>query len=67
MTPSTDTQVSAPALGLVSDRPPVGRFFIAFCALVALALGLAALSDAGAVTDVDQSQTEAVAQDDSGR
>jgi hypothetical protein len=67
MTPSTDTPFSAPALGLVSDRPPVGRFVVAFCALVALALGLAALSDAGAATDEEKPQTEAVAQDESGR
>ena len=43
MTPSTDNQTAAPALGLVSDPPPVGRFFVAFCALLALALGLAVL------------------------
>jgi hypothetical protein len=67
MTPSTDTQVAAPALGLAGDRPPLGRFFVAFCALLALALGLAVLSDAGAATDADKSQVEAVAQDESGR
>lgn len=58
MTRSTETQVAAPALGLASDRPPVGRFFIAFCALLALALGLAVLSDAGAATDVNSSAVE---------
>ena len=54
MTRPSDTQVAAPALGLASDRPPVGRFFMAFGALLALALGLALLSEAGAATDVDQ-------------
>jgi hypothetical protein len=54
MTTSTDTPINAPTLGLASDRPPLGRFFMAFCALVALALGLAVLSEAGAATDVDQ-------------
>ena len=58
MTRSTETQVAAPALGPASDRPPVGRFFIAFCALLALALGLAVLSDAGAATDVNSSAVE---------
>jgi hypothetical protein len=54
MTRSSDIQVAAPALGLASDRPPVGRFFMAFGALLALALGLAVLSEAGAATDGDQ-------------
>jgi hypothetical protein len=54
MTRSSDTQVAAPALGPASDRPPVGRFFMAFCALLALALGLAVLSEAGAATDAHQ-------------
>ncbi len=53
MTRSTETQVAASALGLPSDRPPVGRFFMLFCALLALALGLAVLSEAGAATDVN--------------
>jgi hypothetical protein len=39
----------------VSDRPPVGRFFMLFCALLALALGLAVLSEAGAATEVNPS------------
>jgi hypothetical protein len=51
MTRSSDIHVAAPALGLASDRPPV---FMAFGALLALALGLAVLSEAGAATDGDQ-------------
>lgn len=62
MTPSTDNQTAAPALGLASDPPPVGRFFVAFCALLALALGLAVLSEAGAAIDADQAQAEARAE-----
>jgi hypothetical protein len=58
MTQSTETQVAAPALGLASDRPPVGRFFMLFCALLALALGLAVLSEAGAATDVKPSAVD---------
>jgi hypothetical protein len=54
MTRPSDIQVAASALGLASDRPPVGRFFVAFCALLALALGLAGLSEAGAATEADQ-------------
>ena len=62
MTRPSDVQVAAPALGLASDRPPVGRFFMAFCALLALALGLAVLSDAGAATDAAESHAEARAE-----
>jgi hypothetical protein len=62
MTPSTKTETAAPALSLASDRPPVGRFFMAFCALLALALGLAVLSDAGAATDAAESHAEARAE-----
>jgi hypothetical protein len=62
MTPSTDTHTAAPALGLASDRPPLGRFFVAFCALLALALGLAVLSEAGAATDMEQPHAEARAE-----
>jgi hypothetical protein len=62
MTRPSDTQLAAPALGLASDRPPLGRFFMAFCALLALALGLAVLSEAGAATDDGESHAEARAQ-----
>lgn len=62
MTTSTNTPIAAPALGQASDRPPLGRFFIAFCALVALALGLAVLSEAGAATHDGESHAEARAQ-----
>ncbi len=58
MTPSTKTETAAPALRLGSDRPPVGRFFIAFCTMLALAIGLAALSEAGAVAGVDVSSAD---------
>jgi hypothetical protein len=61
MTRSTETQVAAPALGLASDRPPVGRFFMLFCALLALALGLAVLSEAGAASE-ESAVTEARAE-----
>jgi len=71
MTRSIDTQVAGLAPGHVSDRPPVGRFFMLFCALLALALGLAVLSEAGAATDVDLSavdeQRAQAPQDDNGR
>jgi hypothetical protein len=62
MTPSTDTPIAAPAAGLASDRPPVGRFFMAFCALLALALGLAVLSEAGAAIDAGESHAESRAE-----
>jgi hypothetical protein len=62
MTRPSDTKAAATALGLASDRPPVGRFFIAFCALLALALGLAALSEAGAANDDDEPRAEARAE-----
>jgi hypothetical protein len=55
MMQSTETQVAASTPGPASDRPPVGRFFMLFCALLALALGLAALSDAGAAGSVSPS------------
>jgi hypothetical protein len=55
MTPSTETQTAGAAPGHTSDRPPVGRFFLLFCALLALALGLAVLSEAGAATEVNPS------------
>jgi hypothetical protein len=58
MTRSTDTQVAGSAPGHVNDRPPVGRFFMLFCALLAFALGLAVLSEAGAATDVNASAVD---------
>jgi hypothetical protein len=66
---STKTHVASPALGLASDWPPVGRFFMLFCALVALALGLAVLPEAGAASDeavITEARAETL-QQDSGR
>jgi hypothetical protein len=58
MTPSTDPQLATSASSRPSDRPPLGRFFMLFCAMLALALGLAALSDAGAAAGVDPSSID---------
>jgi hypothetical protein len=69
MTRPLDTQTAGPAPSHSSDRPPFGRFFMLFCALLALALGLAVLSEAGAVSEesaVDEAHAE-VSQQDSSR
>ena len=59
MTRAIDSQLAGPDQDkAATDRPPVGRFFMLFCAMLALALGLAALSDAGAATGVDASSVD---------
>jgi hypothetical protein len=52
MTQATETQMADASHGKTTDRPPVGRFFLLFCGLLALALGLAALSANGAAAEV---------------
>jgi hypothetical protein len=68
MTRSTDTQTAGPVPSDSSDRPPLGRFFMLFCALLAMALGLAVLSEAGAVGEdhaADEAHAEVSRQDSS--
>lgn len=59
MTRAIDSQFAGHAQGKATDRPPVGRFFMLFCAMLALALGLAALSEAGVdAPSADQPRAE---------
>jgi hypothetical protein len=53
MTRAIETQVADISHGKTTDRPPLGRFFLLFCGLIALALGLSALSAYGAATEVN--------------
>jgi hypothetical protein len=53
MTRAIETQVAGASHGKTTDRPPLGRFFLLFCGLIALALGLAALSAYGADAEVN--------------
>jgi hypothetical protein len=61
MSQSLETRATASAPVRTSDRPPVGRFFMLFGAMLALALGLAMLSEAGAVSE-ESAVTEARAE-----
>ncbi len=59
MTRMIEPQLAGPAQDKATpDRPPVGRFFMVFCAMLALAIGLAALSEAGATAGVDVSSAD---------
>jgi hypothetical protein len=53
MTQAIETRVADASRGKTADRPPVGRFFLLFCGLLVLALGLAALSANGAAAEVN--------------
>ena len=53
MTRAIETDIAGSSHGKTADRPPLGRFFLLFCGLIALALGLAALSAYGADAEVN--------------